>query len=634
MYLDNESLRPVPEIEKNLVTDISTQYYEHEIAALDPLNEELLQTKKMAQIWSSRLKSILSEQHDVLNSQIRSCSKRDLPVYLEALFSMGRFEDCVKLALDCQQSGLNQRSGLQAAQCATAINQWPVALAFYESSQKRGSKIKNIENHFIFSYAAFLLNSPFANRAEEKIKLISELPAASVDTLMKAVKYFIFKKSPPEGTARLWLYLDKAIQNVNPQTKSFFTYLKTKALFDQYKYQEARDFLNANLNRMTRADYFWPLGYNLLYSNKFDLFKLADIFYKAYLPYAHWRAALPNENNTYNYTEVYSKVCKNNTLPADVHTNYMQKLQLWQTSQLSTDEFSNWLQSVLLKYKQAADVLTTLGSLELLKSNNLLAQNYFWKAHEFCPYYNRAHWGLVALKRQAKNESFTEYAELESNLLKSIENIDYGQNIHTYVLNYANLSVNIQNKLKFGSRIWGPYFDQLNAANNTIYIKFAFELLSQTPDLSELRDARIGGENYPNDNRLWDDVRGAGGKTVIADFGELNQIAQGEYNTIGHEVSHQFHHFIMKKNQSLKDCIENLYNEALKRNTFADGYAAQNQQEYFAQAVTYYLVPEKSPERFGLNRGWFKANDREVLNLVESIENSQGQIDRIRCAGR
>ncbi|MBY0453174.1 MAG: hypothetical protein K2P92_09070, partial [Bdellovibrionaceae bacterium] len=365
--------------------------------------------------------------------------------------------------------------------------------------------------------------------------------------------------------------------------------------------------------------------------NKFDLFKLSEILYRAYRPYAHARSALPIENNNYNYTELYGEQCRAKLLQGDDLAEYRERIQQWQRAELSTAELSQYIQLKLTNGIATADLLAAAGSLSLMSGDRVAAQAYFWQSHQACPNYNRAHWGLQTIRKINRNLSYTDFTELETGYLKAIQNVDYGPGISHYILNYGILSTDAQNKLKYGARIWGPYFGLLGNGNRSVYIKSAFELLSETPSLEAVRDVRIGGENYPNDNRLWDDVRGVGGATVVADFGELSQIAQGAYNTIGHEIAHQFHFMLIESQSPIAPCIQNLYAKAKERNLFADGYAAFNQFEYFAQAVTYYSVPVTSPQRFGLNRKWSLQNDPEMHALVESIEKTNGQIDQISC---
>ncbi len=597
----------------------------------DKPTEEFIQTKKMAQSWAAKLRAIHRRYAAILRTRTTDCNDDGFADYLEALASRGQYEACSALAASCPKRSLPVDISMAAARCSVSLYKWPDALRYYETAS-RTSRSVSVYTPYMFSFGSFLLVSPYAEQMRLKLKNVSNATDEQIDLLMGAVKFAQLQVAPAGGAEVAWNFIEKGLTSPQSQIRAFFASVKAQTLFGGYRYEEARQVLNSHLKYFTHSDQIWPLGYTVLYANKFDLFKLSEILYKAYVPYAHARSPLPIENNNYNYTELYSEQCKTHLLQETDLAEYRDKVKQWQKAQLTTGDFSAYVQQALREHPASADLLSAAGSLSLMRGDRQAAQLYFWRSHQACPNYNRAHWGLQTLKKIIRNLSYPDSSELETDYLKAIQSVDFGKNTARYILNYGILDGNGQNKLKYGARIWGPYFDFLDAGHNTVYIKSAFELLSETPSLESLRDTRIGGENYPNDNRLWDDVRGVGGATVVADFGELSQIAQGSYNTIGHEIAHQFHFALIESQSPIATCIQALYEKAKERNLFADGYAAFNQYEYFAQAVTYYLVPEASPQRFGLNRTWSVQNDPLMHALVESIEKADGHIDRINCS--
>ncbi len=598
--------------------------------AQDKPTEEYTQTKKMAKSWAAKLRAIHRRYAVILRTRATDCDDEGFADYLEALASRGQYETCSTLAARCSQRGLTLEISMAAARCSVALYKWPEALRYYEKAS-RSSRSVSVYTPYMFSFGSFLLVSPYVEQMKLKLKNVSNASDEQIDLLMGAVKFTQLQVAPAGGAAVAWNFIEKGLASLDSKTHAFFASVKVQALYSAYRYDEARQVLNNNLKDFTHSEQIWPLGYSALYANKSDLFKLSEILYKAYIPYAHARSMLPIEYNNYNYTELYTEQCKAHLLQEADLTEYRDKIKQWQTAKLTTPNFSNYIQQALDVHPDSADLLAAAGSLSLMSGDRQAAQSYFWRSHQACPNYNRAHWGLQTLRKINRNLSYTDFADLETGYLKAIQNVDYGQNTAQYVLNYGILNLDEQNKLKYGARIWGPYFDLLNAGHKTVYIKSAFELLSEAPSLEGLHDARIGGENYPNDNRLWDDVRGVGGATVVADYGELSQIAQGAYDTIGHEIAHQFHFTLIESQSPIATCIQALYEKAKERKLFADGYAAFNQYEYFAQAVTYYLVPETSPQRFGLNRTWSLKNDPQVHALVQSIEKANGDVNQIKC---
>jgi hypothetical protein len=130
---------------------------------------------------------------------------------------------------------------------------------------------------------------------------------------------------------------------------------------------------------------------------------------------------------------------------------------------------------------------------------------------------------------------------------------------------------------------------------------------------------------------LWDDVRGLGGGTVIADHDETFESVQGDYNLLGHEMTHQFHFYLQQYQPLLSKCVDKLFSQAKRKDTFPDRYAATNVMEYFAQAVTYYLIPADSPARYGTNSSWYPKHDPDMYKFIQSIESSNGDFKSIIC---
>lgn len=224
-----------------------------------------------------------------------------------------------------------------------------------------------------------------------------------------------------------------------------------------------------------------------------------------------------------------------------------------------------------------------------------------------------------------------DYESNEKKVERELGSHQIPQEISSYISDWNALDAPTQRRVEYGMRIWLPWISLLKNSGYSTYIKFAFDLLSDSPNSADLKDERIGGQNYPNDNRLWDDVRGAGGDTVIADASEVFQTVQGDYNLLGHEMAHQFQGLLESKYQAGLTCIQSIYDSAKAAKNFPDAYSAQNKEEHFAQGVTYYLVPPDSPQRFGLNQKWLVEHNPQQLAFIQSIESAAGDLNRISC---
>ncbi len=85
------------------------------------------------------------------------------------------------------------------------------------------------------------------------------------------------------------------------------------------------------------------------------------------------------------------------------------------------------------------------------------------------------------------------------------------------------------------------------------------------------------------DGRVWDDVRGMGGKHAATGVEALDEALEGGFQTFVHEVAHQVHLYALP--EGAKRRIESLYLGAKREGLLLDYYAAANSAEYFAQGV-------------------------------------------------
>lgn len=360
-------------------------------------------------------------------------------------------------------------------------------------------------------------------------------------------------------------------------------------------------------------------------------FRLARQVYDVYDQYTDRWSTLPSENNTYTYTELYASACKASLLSgADLAAFDGFKADL-RRGAISFDAALSRAAALARKFPAKADVLSAYGGLLSMAARHDEAMDTYWRAHRACRYYHRANWGLILERRYRKYSGMPDYAANEAKVAALVKTLPVPAVTGTYIVNWASLNAAERERVLYGSRIWIPYYSMLSAAGSSVYIKAPFDLLSDSPGMSEVKDERIEGDGHDTDHRLWDDVRGLGGAVVIADANEVFQTAQGDYNLLGHEMTHQFHDYLSKQVSPLADCIESQFALAQKRANFPDAYSGTNSKEFFAQGVTYYLVPVGSAERFGLNQSWLPAHNPSQFSFIRSIEASGGDLDKITC---
>lgn len=232
------------------------------------------------------------------------------------------------------------------------------------------------------------------------------------------------------------------------------------------------------------------------------------------------------------------------------------------------------------QHPQWADVEVRLGSLAYIEGHYTAARDYFWRAYTLCPQYGRANAGLAAALA-ALTYQVSIYHEQDQQALIAAP-MPAIPDIEKYVINWKALPVLYQKQVALSLQPWVRYIPALELGGATLYIKPIWQMLSEAPDLSKLRDQRI---SY--DSRLWDDVRGEGGHhVVVSDEDIVTRINHG-FDTQLHEVSHQVNAILAP---AWDRRIDALYAAAIRRqaslgHAFIDQYSSSSALEYFAQGA-------------------------------------------------
>lgn len=120
------------------------------------------------------------------------------------------------------------------------------------------------------------------------------------------------------------------------------------------------------------------------------------------------------------------------------------------------------------------------------------------------------------------------------------------------------------------------------------------------------------------DNRQWMDIRGAGSGAAGIEYVERG--AQWERNVVAHEFAHQFHGRVLSDAENRR--LRQLYFEAMEGGYVLDYYAANNEQEYFAQGYAGYLMPVKAHplNHKSMNtRDYVRETDPQLYAFVEGL---------------
>lgn len=562
--------------------------------------------------------------------------------YAISLTIKGDYQGCFEYAANCLAQNKERTSIpliIQGTRCASLNYQYAKSYALFRAGliSNQFETDLGLTSAFLIEFASLALNTNYAGEVDEILDLHPGWSAVE-KKLAKGVVEFLGAGLPTTVTKQqVFSFVDQQIQSA---TIGFYEKLlrniRIGNYLKDYQYQKAYDYLVQDAIQLTNPLDWWRSGFNTLYAVADGIdFSLPKKLYLTYLPFTHDKLnTLPTERNVHNYTQISADICKETMLQEPAQTKFGQKLDLWRSGKLGLADLIDWIQAQPPEFLNKSDVMSTLGSLLSIQGQYQPARAAYWKSHQLCAFNNRSHWGIVLLERRQKFLTFPEFVTNERFVEDTLKTVKFPAELEKYIPNYNSFPEISQHRIQFAARIWAPYINSMFESGYLSYIKLPFERLSQVPNLSDLKDSRIGPPDMPNylyDNRLWDDVRGAGGETVAADHDEIFQTVHGDYNLLAHEMTHQFHQFLQKKKPLLDACINALYQKALKRDLFADGYSKSAVAEYFAQGIGYYLIPADFPVRYGTNVSWFQKNDSELYQFMVSIDQARGDLEQIKC---
>lgn len=585
------------------------------------------QITELAALLETQFKKTLTP----LTQPSPTCEKPELESYLLALQTSGRFDECKALAESCRDKTIGPKPFLIAALCASSRYQYAEADHFFEmaTDPRWNTSSDYLEN--LFQRAAYSL---YGHHEDQVDGILAQIPNSNQQSrkmwkaLLQKVGEIDTGLIKPDQIKH---FLSEQIKNSSGNFKGLLRSLQIRIAMRESRHDEAIQGLLDHAPEIQNPLYWYYVSYGTLYYGLDQNFSWARKIYDVYNRYANPWMSFPVENNTYNYTEIYGRICKNQLTQNNDDREFKQIKSDLRSGHITIESALQKLDLLKNKLGEKADYLSAYAGLQALQGKHQEAFQLYWRAHQLCPYYNRANWGLTIEKRFFQYSARPDYEELNKRIDRELEEHIVPDAIATYIVNWNSLNADVQKRVVYGSRIWLPYMQALDQYKMNSYIKYAYDLLSESPQLSDIRDERIGGANYPHDNRLWDDVRGVGGNTVVADLAEVYQAVQGDYNLLGHEMAHQFQFLMEYKYPKGYACIVDQYIKAKAKNNFPDSYSSQNKEEHFAQGVTYYLVPADAPSRFGLNQAWVKTNNPQQFNFVESIDLARGDFSKIAC---
>lgn len=589
--------------------------------ALRPANGAPLEPDERAAIGRRLLASLADEEAAWPDEPPQDCADPDAVAYLLGLRSRGDAATCLAYALACTDEAARDPKtvgalALYGAGCAAVERQVDQATALYDLAttpdaiggcpDARGRA---------FAYATFAVD----DAPDLDVGAILDRADGWDPARAEEVIRLLASGATPGDPASLEAWIDEAATGSDPllglQAVLAWIGELDAVLGDR---DGALREIGGNLEPLAgsgRARAMVPTAFLNLYSRSGGDLGPAGEMYAGYIPFAPRHGWLPNEYNVHTYTELYDDVCADALLAGEALGRYQDLRSGWIAGEIATPDALAEVRAQLDAEGERSDLLGLLGAMLEAGGDTGGAADAYWRAHQLCPYYNRAHWALrqLDLTRRLHNRSPLPTPPLPAK-----------DALADYVVNYDSLSDDERAGLRHGLAIWLPYLEDLIGAGNSFYAKRPFELLSEAPGNADLRDQRVA---YEGDYRLWDDVRGVGGNPVVSDISEVALTRYGAYNLAVHEVAHQLH---FSAPAAIGACIQALYDGAAERDLFVNFYAAQNPEEYFAEGVTYFSVPVDAPGSFGTNRQWLLDNDPDLESLIAAFE-GQTPLAEVTC---
>lgn len=562
------------------------------------------------------------------NLPAESCESETADRYLMSLAQAGKYDDCARFARQCaEHPNVSVHVLTQGASCLVSLQQHQAALELFQRGPSKPS-FASEASVFLLDFALFTEFGVHADLTESVIALHPSW-SAEEKRLARGLVSLLGEANLGTGLtkAQIRAFLEAQLSLATGRYAQRLKFHRVSIAANEYEYDQATRLLLQDAAGFDSATALWELSFAILYRTSGGNFALTENLYRVFAPYAHSRSYLPVEQNVLNYTEIQNSACREVMMTSRERKKLARKIKSWRKGSLSFASFSEHV-SGLVRQRRTSDILTVYGNLLSMQGEWAQARAHYWEAHQLCPFNNRSHWGLRLLNRQERYLAYPEYDANEARVTSELAAVRFPPELTKYVMNWRAFPERSQRFIKHGLIPYARFLTRMNQTGYKTYVKLPFELLSDTPPNPELRDVRI---TYQNDHRLWDDVRGSGGQEVVADHDETMQSPHGAYNLMVHEVAHQFHSFLAANRQELGSCLDRLYDAAKRRDVFPDGYAASNVDEYFAQGVTYFMIPAEAPARFGINSSWLGPNDPDLKRFIESFIASEGNLEAIEC---
>ncbi len=237
---------------------------------------------------------------------------------------------------------------------------------------------------------------------------------------------------------------------------------------------------------------------------------------------------------------------------------------------------------------------------------------WFRKAQAVNPDYGLAHYGTAQSLLRLKDAVNVQLAGIAERFAKRDE--PEPPYLRDVFVNYDRLDPDLQRIIRISVRPWRSFLRLAKDKGATFYITPFHFLQSEAPHMAGIRGERTF------DGRLWDDVKGLGGRNALSGEDWERDVRNLRFNVVAHEFTHQVHGFFPKE---LLEEVKALFAKAKAERKTLDFYADFNEYEYLATGVEAYVSEEKLADQkvaYGHTRKELMDKDPDLYRLIERFD--------------
>jgi tetratricopeptide (TPR) repeat protein len=233
------------------------------------------------------------------------------------------------------------------------------------------------------------------------------------------------------------------------------------------------------------------------------------------------------------------------------------------------------------------------------------------------PDYGLAHYGLSQALLRKKDKINVRFGEIE----KAFAAMDAPEPpfLRDVFINYEDLDPDLQKIIRISVKPLRAFLEIDKEKGGTFYITPFHKKQSEAPGMARIKGQRTF------DLRLWDDVKGLGGRRALSGEDWERDVKYLRFNVVAHEFTHQIHRMLPAEIQAE---VDRLYAKAKAERLTLDFYSDTNVMEYFAVGVEAYVSEDKLADQkiaYGHTRKELRERDPDLYKLIEKLD-SMGAI--------